>query len=460
MPSRARYNGKCPFAAVNFLKVRSPSEESEDLLVESGEVALPSKNVIYYGPPGTGKTYFIRNSLFDRFTKVSAGKSRDRWLRETADALSWWKVTATALLAAGPSAVPALAEHEIVRAKIATTHQAAPRAMIWSMLQQHTFEDCAYVHYKNRVDPELFRKDENSVWSVDEAAVKEIIPEVAEFATTFLHYESVPQRSERNFEFITFHQSMSYEDFIEGIKPAINEDESGRGLSYEVKPGIFKQICDRARLDQSASFALFIDEINRGNLAGIFGELISLIEEDKRDGAPRELRAILPYSRESFAVPRNLYIVGTMNSADRSVEALDSALRRRFSFVEMQPRPELLPVVDGVDLSKLLETVNGRLAALRDRDHRIGHSYLMEPRSLESLRSAFADRIIPLLQEYFYGDWSRIAMILGPRFVKRVTTKTTWPREYEGEGEAAAAETWVITEQSSWDVEAFQSIYA
>jgi hypothetical protein len=443
-----------------FVSVRATSEEAEDTSAGANDIALPSKNVIFYGPPGTGKTYFIRSELFDRFTKMSAGKSRDRWLVEEADNLSWWKVVAAALLSGGPSSVPVLAEHEIVRAKIATTHQASPRAMIWAMLQQHTYEDCEFVHYANRVDPQLFRKDANSVWSVDGAAMKEIIPEVADFVAKGTNYSDDQHSSERNYEFITFHQSMTYEDFIEGIKPTLGEGIEKQGLSYEVKEGIFKQICRRARLSPGTAFALFIDEINRGNVAGIFGELISLIEEDKREGAPAELRAMLPYSRDSFTVPRNLYVIGTMNSADRSVEALDSALRRRFSFVEILPKPELLQAIEGIDLSKLLSTINRRLEGLRDRDHRIGHAYLMGISSLDSLRAAFTDRIIPLLQEYFYGDWSKIPMVLGSRFAKVSAVKVTWPNGYEGEGEAAAGDSWSITDPTTWDVEAFLSIYA
>jgi hypothetical protein len=443
-----------------FVSIRGSIAEDESLEPVSIEMAmLPSKNIIYYGPPGTGKTYFLRSELFGRFTRVSAGKSRERWLIEEADKLPWWKVVAAAFLDAGSSSVPAIAEHEFIRAKIATTYQASPRAMIWAMLQQHTFEDCAFVKYSKRSDPALFRKDAKSVWSVDQDTVKDAIPEVAEFVAKAANYSGAGQSSERNFEFITFHQSMSYEDFIEGIKPRLGEELSDQGLAYEVKDGIFKQICKRARLDPRTDYAIFIDEINRGNVAGVFGELISLIEDDKRAGAVNSLSAILPYSRESFSVPANLYLIGTMNSADRSVEALDTALRRRFSFVEMPPLPEKLKEVEGVDLSKLLESINKRLEALRDRDHRIGHAYLMGIGSLLSLRAAFTDRIIPLLQEYFYGDWAKIGMVLGQSFVKRSSAGIGWPEGFEGDGEAAAAESWAITDSEGWDAAAFVSIY-
>jgi len=443
-----------------FVSVRLQSEDEEE---ESGEEPttpdLPSKNMIFYGPPGTGKTYHLCKDLFELFTSVSAGKSRAKWLLEEASEMSWWKVIAAALLAGGPSTVPNLVKHEFMAAKIATTNQATPSAMAWAMLQQHAFLDCEFVKYANRTDPQLFRKDAESHWLVDEKAVRDNVPEVVDFIAKAVNYADEGQSIERNYEFITFHQSMSYEDFIEGIKPTLGEEEGDRGLSYEVKDGIFKRICARARLNPGRNFALFIDEINRGNVAGIFGELISLLEEDKREGAANGLRSVLPYSRELFSVPQNLYVIGTMNSADRSVEALDTALRRRFSFVEMAPRPEILTVIEGIDLTKLLETINRRLEVLRDRDHRIGHAYLMGIGSIEALKAAFAERILPLLQEYFYGDWSKLAMVLGKGFVKERTAKVTWPKDVKGEGEAATGELWTVTEMKEWTADIFKSIY-
>jgi 5-methylcytosine-specific restriction enzyme B len=360
--------------------------------------------------------------------------------------------------------------------------------------------------------------------------------------------------------FTTFHQSMSYEDFIEGIKPIISaEDEAeaesqaeSQVVSYDIVPGIFMTICDQARKrvdskksfdelwtgfykslvqkgaetfksttsemlfereysteesigvrfakswdkdaprgkkvfpvskelirrifaagidggpnvrdqwqsvknivyasratlalgvfrkfweyaqlqqaflkkDRSGAFILIIDEINRGNVSQIFGELITLIEEDKREGMPEAIRLKLPYSKKHFSVPWNLYIIGTMNTADRSVEALDTALRRRFSFEEIVPDPDLIKthgklkrtrgvLSEGIDLADLMQTINRRILKLLDKDHLIGHSYFMSVSSLGELKSIFHNKIIPLLQEYFFGDPGKIGLVIGRGF--------------------------------------------
>ena len=328
--------------------------------------------------------------------------------------------------------------------------------------------------------------------------------------------------------FTTFHQSMSYEDFIEGIKP-ITKDEDGTELEtmkYKVIPGIFKKICEKARRssevngvdnfdeawiklmdyleekesvtiksingkadftviqnttgtglmtdeghpkyfskeqlyriykgergvpagghdnyrkaivenfmkkettiglkdyvapvnsDAKLPYLLIIDEINRGNIPQIFGELITLIEDSKRENASDEISVTLPYSGEQFTVPSNLYILGTMNTADRSIEALDTALRRRFVFVEKMPDAKKLEVVDGIDLAAMLNTINSRLEYLLDRDHTIGHAYFINAKSVEDIKTIFANKIIPQLQEYFYSDWKKIQLILGNTFIK------------------------------------------
>ena len=384
--------------------------------------------------------------------------------------------------------------------------------------------------------------------------------------------------------FTTFHQSLSYEDFIEGIKP---ETIDGN-VTYEVKDGIFKQLCSRAieqkpknsdieiydfdkgwndliaeveqnflsdsmlllpiltqdkgvyvteitdngnlkikpknsRLDidyivsynrtkklqeafpdlsvvknidkefrsviggsnstaywavlnyinnkikennkeidfeETKNHVLIIDEINRGNVSAIFGELITLLEEDKRKGNKEHTEAVLPYSGDNFSVPNNVYIIGTMNTADRSVEALDTALRRRFSFVEMQPKPDILSKVGEVDLSKLLKTINQRIELLIDKDHQIGHSYFIGIEDLDGLKRTFKDKIIPLLEEYFYGDFGKIGLVLGGAFIKLAENQVAFPKNFEYEKDFLEdKKIYHITSFNEWDDEAFISIY-
>ncbi|OXM86226.1 hypothetical protein CF651_11235 [Paenibacillus rigui] len=166
------------------------------------------------------------------------------------------------------------------------------------------------------------------------------------------------------------------------------------------------------------NYVFIIDEINRGNISKIFGELITLIEKSKRLGQEEELTAILPYSKKKFGVPDNVYILGTMNTADRSIALLDTALRRRFKFIEMMPQSGVLDSINVSDIkvSKLLDIINKRIEVLYDREHMIGHAYFMDLRdnpSIECLANIFKNSIIPLLQEYFYEDYNKIQLVLG-----------------------------------------------
>ena len=212
---------------------------------------------------------------------------------------------------------------------------------------------------------------------------------------------------------MTFHQNVAYEDFIEGIRPVLGEEGT---LRYEMRPGIFKRLVEEAKKRRRERFVLIIDEINRGNIAKIFGELITLMEDSRRIGRADVTSVTLPYSGDKFEIPDNLYVIGTMNTADRSIQLLDTALRRRFAFIEMMPDAEHEGIsrdIDGIDCTKLLKVMNERIAVLLGREHQIGHTYLLEVDTIGKLSDAMRNRIVPLLQEYFFDDWAKIRAVLG-----------------------------------------------
>ncbi|MBU2060883.1 MAG: AAA family ATPase, partial [Bacteroidetes bacterium] len=388
-------------------------------------------NQILYGPPGTGKTFELQNTHFDNFTIRETALSREQYLESVVADLTWWQVISIAVLDLGKTKVNDIVNHEFIKIKEKLSSSKTVRPTIWGQLQSHTVLVCPYVNVSSRSEPLYFSKTEDSRWTIDEKLLEDYYPEAKNILAISKNYKPSNDTFIQNFDFVTFHQSFSYEDFVEGIKPRLDEGETE--VAFEIKDGIFKKLCIKAEADPTNNYAIFIDEINRGNVSAIFGELITLIEDDKRLGATNELRVKLPYSKREFGVPSNLYIIGTMNTADRSVEALDTALRRRFSFTEMMPKPELLQDIqfDGFNLREVLETINDRIEILLDRDHAIGHSYFLKVESgnVESLKSVFKNSIFPLLQEYFYHDYEKIALILGSGFVEvKENYKVNFPK--------------------------------
>jgi 5-methylcytosine-specific restriction protein B len=214
---------------------------------------------------------------------------------------------------------------------------------------------------------------------------------------------------------LTFHPSYSYEDFIEGFRPV---DTGSNTLSLRLEDGVFKRICQEAHANPHKPYLLLIDEINRANIPKVFGELLTLLEPDKRG-----IRVVLPQSRQRFTIPPNVYLLGTMNTADRSIKLLDVALRRRFAFVEMLPDAELLrgAKVRDLALDDFLEELNRRIAHRQGREKQIGHSFLLDREQPISDPDEFVRRfrqeILPVLQEYCYDDYAALAEYLGPRLV-------------------------------------------
>jgi 5-methylcytosine-specific restriction endonuclease McrBC GTP-binding regulatory subunit McrB len=270
---------------------------------------------------------------------------------------------------------------------------------------------------------------------------------------------------ESQIAFVTFHQSFSYEEFIEGIR-ADTKDEK---ISYSVQSGIFKAMCQRAEKDVDKNYVLIIDEINRGNISKIFGELITLVEDSKRAGNNEGLSVILPYSKASFSIPNNLFIIGTMNTADRSLALMDTALRRRFNFIEMPPRPDLLNdiLVDGINVEKMLTVMNKRITILYDREHTLGHAFFMplkELPTIEKLAEIFENKIIPLLQEYFFDDWDKIRRVLGDDkkkmgtpFIAKDEAKNLF--EFEDESDDDVAVFYTINKEALKNSASYKNIY-
>nr|WP_294860482.1 AAA family ATPase [uncultured Fluviicola sp.] len=383
-------------------------------------------NQILYGPPGTGKTHRLKSEYFPKYTTKETSITSEQHFEEVVRELTWWQVIAIAVIELGKCKVGDILKHKWVIQKAKLSNSNTVRPTVWGQLQSHTVESCEYVNVKAKQQPFIFNKSEDSYWEILDEEVKELVPELYEIIESVNNFLPNPEKEIKRYVFTTFHQSFNYEDFIEGIKPILNDGQESEQLIYKIEDGIFKELCKRAESDPNNQYAIFIDEINRGNVSAIFGELITLIETDKRKDGEHPMSAKLPYSKKSFTVPSNVDIIGTMNTADRSVEALDTALRRRFSFVEMLPEPELLEnnTIEGLNLATLLKTINERIEILVDRDHTIGHAFFINDKSIDDLKHTFKNKIIPLLQEYFYGNYQKMALVLGSSFFKITEQKS------------------------------------
>lgn len=450
-------------------------------------IGLPL-NLILYGPPGTGKTYRMRE-MRQEFAPEPAAPAGSPAV-DVAD-LTWFEVVALALHdLAEPSVAPEIQGHPLVQAKYV---ERAPKTklgpFVWQVLQSHTVKGSKTVKYQFRTGQLVFDRKPDGRWHLPNGLPEGLAEKAGIEQAAAEKTEAIPD----NQFFVTFHPSFTYEDFVEGIKPESPEGDDESTVLYPLRPGVFKQACERAvqlagfkeglaafcqlksaerraMLAQAPPAVLFVDEINRGNVARILGELITLIEPDKRLGAEQELIVTLPGSRQRFGVPANLWIIGTMNTADRSVVALDTALRRRFAFRECPPEPQLLDgvSVEGVEIRKLLEAINRRLLVLRDRDHLIGHACFMPMaqqgglRTLLELRRVFREHIVPLLLEYFHDDLGRVGLVLGGAFVKKLDGMTKFAADFEhDQGEDLAERpVYELADVDSLPAEAFKAAYA
>jgi len=412
--------------------------------ITASKPVAPCINRIYYGPPGTGKTYTLMQLLKRDYEQAAAMISPEQWrkqiIAEKIAVLKWWEGAAAALYDLGGKAkVADIAEHRFIQAITAANgSNRNVRQTLWRTLQNHTVDESTTVKMKKRLSPAVFDKAADSVWQFagdwrDDCA--DLIALVDQLKRGQQDAGAV-----QRYSFVTFHQSYGYEEFVEGLRPVLAGDAEAGEVAYEIRPGAFKELCRKARQAPDQRFAMVIDEINRGNISKIFGELITLIEADKRDpldGSVPSAEVILAYSGDKFSVPANVDIIGTMNTADRSLALLDTALRRRFDFVPLLPDTRAEKVAGDkdsaplagvvvttdagtIDVRRMLERINERIEALYDRDHCIGHAYLTGlaratdgPQRFEALATAFRQRIVPLLEEYFFEDWRKIRLVLG-----------------------------------------------
>lgn len=388
--------------------------------IENKTIPHSPTNVIFFGPPGTGKTFTLQQKMKE-YTSHAVPADREAWLDSRLESLNWMQVITLVLLDLGKLAkVRQIIEHMWFQRKALLNGRNGNLSnTAWKALQAYTIPESLTVDYKNRREPAVFDKTDNSEWFLVDSQLEQ----VEDLLALYAELKRGPKSAEaiQRFAVVTFHQSYGYEEFIEGMRA--RSDESGN-ISYPIEPGIFMRLCQRANADPAHRYAIFIDEINCGNISKIFGELISLIEVDKRAGMPNAMSLQLSYSGDYFSVPANVDIIGAMNTADRSLALLDTALRRRFDFVEMMPDLSLLSgaKVKGIELESLLEKLNSRIEALYDREHTLGHAFFMpvknaldtgdEETAFKQLKIAFQKKIIPLLQEYFFDDWNKIRLVL------------------------------------------------
>lgn len=421
----------------------APADNGAKINMDSKPIA-PCFNRIYYGPPGTGKTYALMQLLDSHYkskaVSVADPEWRSQFIADKIAGLKWWEGIAAALYDLGKRAkVPNIAQHPFIQAIASSKNRnSGIKQTLWGTLQSHTVESSITVNTKKRMNPDIFDKGSDSVWKFAgdwQDVCSDVIALVDQFNASPADDATV-----QRYSFVTFHQSYGYEEFVEGLRPVLNGDGETDNIAYEIRAGAFKELCHKARQTPGQRFAMVIDEINRGNISKIFGELITLIEPDKRDplnGNVPPLELALAYSGEKFSVPANVDIIGTMNTADRSLALLDTALRRRFDFVPLLPdvreqevegEPNSAPLAglivstNGgvIDVRQMLMRINERIEVLYDRDHCIGHAYFTPLKNMDDgdkrfamLEAIFCNRIIPLLEEYFFEDWRKIRLVLG-----------------------------------------------
>ncbi|WP_205508913.1 AAA family ATPase [Longitalea arenae] len=404
-------------------------------------------NTILYGPPGTGKTHQLNKYKENYFTDKGINQDAEEALKDKIADYPLWQVVAAVLQKyKEPTSVTELLNDPLIKAKLNPLAK-APRQAIWRVLQSYADDSSTELEAKYRGSIQVFQKVKKGKWGIIEderAELQDIIgQELIDLAANPVLPPIESTSLKKRYNFITFHQKYSYEDFIEGIKPLLKDDdvvEQAGQLQFELKKGIFYNSClealklagyesfkecyndsrgnrtlkfEDAKGNASMQFALFIDEINRANISAVFGELITLLEDDKRIGAPNEMWIELPASKEKFCVPPNLYVIGTMNTADRSIALLDIALRRRFEFISLYPE-----YIESEWWSPLLEKLNLAIYNWKKNpDFFIGHAFFLDKPEADRTK-ILNTRIIPLLYEYCQNNVGTITKILNEADIK------------------------------------------
>lgn len=394
----------------------------------------PVKNIIYTGVAGTGKTYQLQQ-IAKQYTELLPVANADDLLKALLKPLSWRDVICLIFLNSYQQGrkllkVPEIIDHQFFRMKAQLNDRKENlNQTAWGTLMMYSDKNSVRVKYHRRASQSYFDKDDSSNWFL----LAESLPLLADLQNKLDDYQaaihsqfqpSYLQPKLERFSFVSFHQAYGYEEFVEGIRPHIADNGQ---MSYRVESGAFLRLCQQAKHDPSHRYAMLIDEINRANVARVFGELMSLIEPSKRAGQTDSLSVNLAYSRQPFSVPSNVDIYATMNSQDHSLTTLDMAFRRRFEFIECQPQPQLLGKVMAngaeIDLAKLLTALNERISQNLAKDSQLGHSFLWDIDSLQALSAAFSQSIIPQVAQACQHHGQILQAVFGQRFIRLVDNK-------------------------------------
>ena len=399
-------------------------------------------NIIYTGVAGTGKTYRLLQ-IAQQYTDYLPRINDKDLLGQLLQDLSWRDVVCLIFLDFKSKKqdlvkVPEIVNHEFFVSKAAQNARDKNLSnTAWSVLQMHTPASSQTVSYKNRASQAYFDKDNSGAWyllpeSMD--LLSDLAQQLAEFQQAQRENNSQNQEfRQQRFSMVSFHQAYGYEEFVEGIRPVMAATSpatnSSSQMSYAIQDGAFLKLCQRAANDPDQRYAMLIDEINRANVSRVFGELLSLIEPDKRAGMTNAMTVNLAYSGRTFSVPANVDIYATMNTQDHSLAPLDMALRRRFRFIECLPQPELLPILylnqdseaanpaetlcstETIDLAKILTGLNNRITQTLGAEAQLGHAFLWSVDSLEQLQTALIEQIIPQLAQAAGGQVSILQYI-------------------------------------------------